>query len=165
MSKVRVDIDTAVIDAQVRAASTEALNVSFLAMSRLVRTKLSQRGTGRFYKVAIGRKNGRNLRAQGYHQASAPGFPPAVNTNRLRASFISDQLGTWKYGYAYIKQAAKRTALNFGSRVFYAPMLEFGTSKMQPRPYLRPSLKVFSGGVERIFAKAFERHFPSRKNP
>jgi HK97 gp10 family phage protein len=162
MSAPKVKIDTEAVKKAMQEAMVEGMNVSFLGLGRLVRGKLSQKGTGRFYRVARGSKSGRNLRAQGYHQASAPGFPPAVNTNRLRASFISDQLGTWKYGYAFIRTSAVRTILNYGSRVFYAPMLEFGTRKMRPRPFLRPSVKAFATVVERIFATAVARKFKPR---
>lgn len=158
MAKAKVNLDLPKIRAALTAANNEAMNVSFLALSRLVRGKLSQRGTGRIYRVSRGARGGRNLRARGFHQASAAGFPPAVNTNRLRASFISDQLGSWKYGYAYIRSGEKKAILNYGSRVTYAPMLEFGTRKMRPRPYLRPTVQVFSKQANRIFAVAYARH-------
>ena len=158
-----VNIDTAKIEATMNAALLEGMNASFLQLSRLVRTKLSQAGTGRIYRIGKGRKSGRNLRAQGFHRASAPGFPPAVNTGRLRASFIADQLGRWKYGYARISKKDKTVILNYGSTVVYAPVLEFGNRRgtLRPRPYLRPSLDSFRKFASRTFEIAVRRHFGS----
>lgn len=62
----------------------------------------------------------------GDHQASAPGEAPADWTGQLVAS------GHTRYN---------RTAL-MGEVVFSAPYalhLEYGTEKMEPRPYLRPA--------------------------
>ena len=160
MAKAKVNIEPKAIKATFDSANLEAMNVSFIALGRLVRTKLSQPGTGRIYRVSRGRGRGaRNLRAAGFHRASAAGFPPAVNTNRLRASFISDQLGQWKYGFARVDQTETKTILNYGSRVTYAPMLEYGTRRMRARPYLRPTVDVFRKQVGRIFGVAYRRWF------
>lgn len=155
-SKRRAEVVAALAE-----ATREGLNVCFLGLSRLVRRKLSQPGTGRIYRVARGKRRGRNLRARGFHRASAPGFPPAVNTNRLRSSFITDYLGEWKYGYAKITEKEGRMWLNYGSRVTYAPVLEYGDrrGRLKARPYLRPTFAVFRKGVERIFATAIRRRF------
>lgn len=65
---------------------------------------------------------------------SAPGSGPAVRTGRLRGS-ITWRLGTDERGlYADI-----------GSAVVYAPYVELGTSRMAPRPYLRPALDAGRG--------------------
>lgn len=62
------------------------------------------------------------------HQASAPGDPPASDTGKLLGSvevlFRNEGL-----------IAEIGTALNYGA------FLEFGTRKMQPRPWLTPALK------------------------
>jgi len=156
-----INIDTAKVEATMNAALLEGMNASFLMISRLVRTKLSQAGTGRIYRIGKGRRGGRNLRAQGFHRASAPGFPPAVNTGRLRASFIADQLGQWKYGFARISRKDKTVVLNFGSRVVYAPVLEYGNRRgtLRARPYLRPSLDSYRKMASSVFSKAISRHF------
>ena len=156
----KVNIETDKIKAAVDDALLEGMNASFLSLSRLIRGKLSQAGTGRVYRVAKGKKTGRNLRARGFHRASAPGYPPAVDTNRLRASWMVD-LGRWRYGYALIEKKQNRTVLRYGSSVVYAPVMEYGSrsGKIKPRPYLRPSVAVFKNHVERLFAVAFQRNF------
>jgi len=46
-----------------------------------------------------------------------------------------------------------------GSVGFVAAFLEFGTSKMSPRPFIRPNYDRFKGGFARQAAAAFQRHF------
>jgi hypothetical protein len=74
---------------------------------------------------------------------------------------MTDQLGSWKYGYAYIKKGDGVAVLNYGSNVVYAPVLEFGDrrGRLKARPYLRPSLQAFTKQMPRIFQTAFKRHF------
>jgi len=72
-------------------------------------------GTGRVYK-----------RGSIIHRASAPGFPPAVDTGRLRASIRPE-----------VKRMGGEIVGIVGSNVAYAPHLEFGTSRMAARPFLK----------------------------
>jgi len=68
----------------------------------------------------------RTGRMYGTHQASAPGEPPANWTGELVAS------GGTRYDRSRL----------VGEVIFSAPYalaLEFGTEKMEPRPYLRPA--------------------------
>ena len=146
-------------------ALVEGMNASSLAASRLVRQTLSQPGTGRIYRIARGRKGGRNLRAQGFHRASAPGRPPAVNTNRLRSSWMVGGVPgfgstiTAAGNRATIYRDGKAVVLEYGSRVEYAPMLEYGTRRMKARPYLKPTLPVLARTIPRLFATAISRRF------
>lgn len=61
---------------------------------------------------------------------SAPGEPPAVDTGRLRASITHR-----------VEMEADEVAGYVGTNVEYAPWLEFGTSKMQPRPFMVPAIE------------------------
>lgn len=73
--------------------------------------------------ILSGPKSGR---IYGEHQASAPGEAPANWTGELVAS------GATRYNRAQL----------YGEVVFTAPYalaLEYGTEKMEPRPYLRPA--------------------------
>lgn len=65
---------------------------------------------------------------EGPNTGSMPGKGPAVRTGRLRASI------TWRIGHDITPYA------DIGSAVLYAPYVELGTSRMDPRPYLRPAL-------------------------
>jgi HK97 gp10 family phage protein len=65
----------------------------------------------------------------GGHQASAPGETPAVDTGLLVNS-INTEL---------VSSSATEAWSQVGTGVVYAEFLEFGTSKMKPRPYMRPA--------------------------
>lgn len=79
---------------------------------------------------------GRIYRRRGVtHQASAPGEPPAVDTGRHINSI------TTEYDQAQLA----------GTVVFrakYAAALEYGTSRMAPRPYARPALANMRDSIE-----------------
>lgn len=131
-----------VIEATIRLGVVKGLGSTQIAASRIIRGTLSRPGTGTLYRVSQGNAKGRNLRARGYHRASLPGNPPAVNTNRLRASWSVERV--WGGGGDSISQVYTQSGvsiLRFGSNVPYAKLLEFGTRRMKKRPYLKPSLK------------------------
>jgi HK97 gp10 family phage protein len=85
-----------------------------LVLERAMKLELSHPGTGRVYK-----------RGGVLHQASAPGEPPAVDTGALRNSIGHEAVGD---------------VLRVGSGLDYSAYLEFGTPKMEPRPFARPAL-------------------------
>jgi len=82
-------------------------------------------GTGRTY-----------TRGNITHTASAPGEPPAVDTGRLRASISFHTYTNY---------------VDVGTNVEYAAPLEFGTSKMAARPFLRPALQRNQREIVRVF--------------
>lgn len=61
------------------------------------------------------------------HRASAPGEPPAPDTGRLRQSLRTE----------YNRELLMGTAI---ASTAYAQALEFGTSRIAPRPFMRPAL-------------------------
>lgn len=63
------------------------------------------------------------------HHPSLPGNPPAPDTGNLRAS-IHYTLGETENG----------CIARIGTDVEYGKHLEFGTSRMAPRPWLKPAL-------------------------
>lgn len=74
-------------------------------------------------------------RMYGSHQASAPGESPARERGFLAASID------------VIPNVPELSAtVNAGAA--YAANLEFGTAKMAPRPYMRPSLEKFRRQIE-----------------
>ena len=78
--------------------------------------------------IMDGQKTGRIYRRRGVeHQASAPGEAPASDTGRLVQSAHSEFDPADLSGEAIWSTD-------------YAEDLEFGTSKMAPRPYARPAL-------------------------
>ena len=64
------------------------------------------------------------------HVASRPGEPPRIDTKNLHESIMTET-------------EAERTSVEtrIGTNVIYGRYLEMGTSKMKPRPWLRPALK------------------------
>jgi HK97 gp10 family phage protein len=79
-------------------------------------------------KIQNGSKSGRiYTRRSVVHQASAPGESPASDTGTLA-----------QYGRTEYKQDELMGAVIFSTA--YASALEYGTRKMEPRPYARPAL-------------------------
>jgi HK97 gp10 family phage protein len=66
-------------------------------------------------------------RTYGKHVASAPGYPPNVDTGTLRASIRASQV--------------KEMVWQVTAGTDYAIPLEFGTPRMQARPFFRPKVE------------------------
>lgn len=74
--------------------------------------------------VAVFRTDGKaNLSPS--HTASAPGEAPATDTGTLAGSIYHEKTG--------------KTQVTIGSRLKYARYLEFGTTKIRPRPAWQPA--------------------------
>lgn len=58
---------------------------------------------------------------------SAPGEPPGIRTGTLRRSITHE-----------VEKTSTGIVGRVGTNVKYAPHLEFGTSKMAARPFIRP---------------------------
>jgi len=91
---------------------------------------LSQPGSGRIYK-----------RGNVSHQASAPGEPPAIDTSDLINSVHVEKEGSLT---ALVVEGAE-----------YSADLEYGTTKMAPRPHLTPAVEKvrpeWSKGLKELF--------------
>jgi HK97 gp10 family phage protein len=75
------------------------------------------------------------------HRSSAPGEPPASDTgylvNNIKRRMDSDKLGG-----------------EVRSRADYSKYLEYGTSKMMPRPYMFPALEKHRGKITQRINRA-----------
>lgn len=111
-----------------------------VVVTNRVKKRLSQRGTGRVYR-----------RGRVFHQASAPGMPPAVDTGRLRSSY------TWRTG-----EDVRGPYVEIGTNVEYAPWLEFGTRYMQARPHLRPAIEELRDEIRALISAGIVREQRSR---
>lgn len=150
------------------------LDIQLIA-SKAIRAQLSKPGMGRVYRISRGRASGRNLRARGFHRASAPNQPPAVNTGRLRQSWaIGGDVGR-KFGKKAKSSTQELAALTqdvtfnsasftYGSNLKYARMLEYGTRRMRPRQYVRPVFTVLSRRALAILKSAISRGFSGGGN-
>ncbi len=142
-----------------------------LVASKRIRAALSKPGTGRLYRVSRGRANGRNLRARGWHRASAPGQAPAANTGRLRQSWAIGMVSAdQKFGIGKRKTTQDLASLTaevtpnsvsftYGSNLKYARVLEYGSRRMRSRPYVRPVFGALSKQALGIVKNAIARGF------
>jgi hypothetical protein len=92
-----------------------------------------------------------NFRSVGFHVASYPGMPPAVDTGTLRNS--------WQAGFnspAVAPYGTSAIRMRVGSGVKYAAFLERGTRRMRPRPYLRPVVDGFRDRAGPIVERAVD---------
>src|SRR3974390_2892724 len=101
----------------------------------MIRLMLSSPHTGRVY----------NRR----HQASSPREPPAPDTGRLIGSITTPF-----------------DPVNLTGRVVvgakYGLYLEFGTQRMQPRPFMRPALANMQGEITRVITEEIQRGLQHR---
>ena len=136
-----------------------------LIMSKRLRDGLSKPGSGRKYRIAKGKKRGRNLRAQGFHIASAPGEPPAASSGNLRSSWVIKPIT--RYGtqqddtqFMTLEKVGKHNVFfRFGSKLEYARALEYGNPRgnLLPRPYVKPMLDEVMPRVQQIMAAKMKR--------
>ena len=76
--------------------------------------------------ITTGSKSGKSYTRNGMsHQSSAPGQPPANDTGELVDSMVVEK----RKNYSLLKINAD-----------YAGYLEYGTSKMRPRPFIFPAI-------------------------
>lgn len=92
------------------------------------------------------------------HVASAAGEPPALDTGRLRAS-IQFEIEEGARSKKSLTVGSVRSKGTGGTLVEYGDYLEFGTSKMAPRPWVSVIIARYSGdaGRERLMMDAW-RH-------
>lgn len=175
------------INAKLRAAVLEGVNAYLLVVSRAMRETLSKPGGGMLYRVAKGRKNGRNMRERGFHRASRAGQPPAADTGMLRRSW---QIGTGQLpggtggasvtgskdsGVTSLRRkrsvpAEARKALltplhtdrvigyRYGSALRYA-RIDRGWGNVKPRPYIAPTMDMVRDLFQPTMARALQRRF------
>jgi len=76
------------------------------------------------------------------HTASAPGQPPATDTGFL-VSNVSTK----------VKTQGKKVIGQIVSSAPYSVHLEFGTTKMRPRPFMQPALQKNKRKIQKIFGE------------
>ncbi len=108
--------------AERRRAQQDGLEAGIRVVETHVKVNLSQQGSGEIYR-----------RGNVEHQASAPGEPPAVDTGNLRSSVMVDDVTP--------------TQATLGVHSDYGEYLEFGTSRMEARPYVRPAIDEHEGEI------------------
>lgn len=110
---------TGEIQAQLRSAQSDIVRQTAMEILTEVRRSMNEPKHGRIYIYG------------GYvHQASAPGEAPATDTGGLWASY-----------QVYIEETSDGTIGIVGSDNPNAANLEYGTSKIAPRPALVPAVE------------------------
>ena len=132
-------------------ANIEAMETVVFLVEGAVKKYMSKAGTGRTYKKK--RKSGK-----GYilHRASIAGQPPAPNWGHLRASMTgtAEVKGMHLKGFVGSDLEKLAAKVDAGTDLEYGYYLEMGTKNMQPRPFLRPTLRKLSDKILKIFQKA-----------
>lgn len=91
--------------------------------------------------IMDGEKTGRIYTRRGVeHQASAPGEPPASDIGNLANSIT-------------LEPELARLAVVVRAGADYAAALEYGTQKMEPRPFMRPALAKNLHRLETVIAR------------
>lgn len=80
------------------------------------------------------------------HHPSMPGNPPAVDTGNLRNSIRYEVHDEGKEVYGIVGSTQKDPD--------YAVYTEYGTTKMAPRPWLRPAMKKNNEWIRKSIANA-----------
>ena len=112
------------------------LKIGF-SIERDIKLSMQEKGSGKVYWKGKYRDI--------MHQASAAGETPAVDTGRLRASITTAWPGGRSQGGKDAIESPpkefRRFVVRVGTNVEYGVYLELGTSKLAPRPFLRPALE------------------------
>lgn len=121
-----------------RAGIGTALAVSVVQLDAYAKQKIQGGGrSGQVYR-----------RRTVTHQSSAPGEFPKSDTGQLVASL-------------YFRVAADKLSAFFGTKLNYGTYLEYGTSRMRARPWLRPTLKAneqsIAGRIKQAVSDALKK--------
>lgn len=92
------------------------------------------------------------------HHPSLPGNPPAPDTDRLRGSINYEIHDSGKEVYGIVGSTLKAEEGD-NSYENYAVYTEYGTSRMAPRPWLRPTMLKDNDFIRTEIAKAVRRTF------
>ena len=135
--RVEIKVDMKALEDLSRAVSSgkahDRINKGVQAGAFLIRSTAQR-------KILSGPKTGRMY---GKHRASAPGQSPASDTGRLVQGIV-------------VEPADEPLAFDVKSLADYAGFLEYGTSRMAPRPYLEPSAKEQADNVAKLTLDALE---------
>ena len=126
--------------AQIRQAVAEEISAAVFASAQQIRTEAIK-------SIQDGEKTGRVYKRRSVtHRASAPGEAPASDTGRLVNSI-----------QAYNSGGGEAFTVAGRGTVGYAAMLEFGTSKMAPRPFMLPALEKSKAWITARLQDALRR--------
>ncbi|CAN5263124.1 hypothetical protein BH10PLA2_BH10PLA2_00640 [soil metagenome] len=124
----------------IKAAVQDEINKALFASAQQVRTEAIK-------SIQDGQKSGRIYKRRSVvHRASAPGQAPASDTGRLANSIT-----------AYPAQNGESMTVAGRGTALYAPLLEFGTSRIAPRPFMLPALEKSKAWITARLQDAMRR--------
>lgn len=131
--KASLKLDRRIAEKIAAAASARACAAIALNLVAAIKLMLSRPGQGEMYPYGYSKE-------KKWRQASAPRDPPAVDTGRLRNSIISvpGSDASMLVGPSIEAKATQGDSRGATAMVDYAMWLEFGTEKMEARPFMRP---------------------------
>ena len=123
------------LPANARAGIGKAIAISLLELDGDAKRRISTGArSGRVYKRGKSRT----------HQASAAGEYPKSDTGQLVSSL-------------FFRQAADKLSGFFGTRLNYGRYLEYGTTRMSARSWLRPTFRRLEAGIKARVREAVKR--------
>lgn len=129
MSNVRHNFDArAIVSAIVRGVDLGTQDI-VLTVQNNIKVSISGEGSGVRYPGSLRR-------------SSRPGEPPAKQRGHLSRS--------WQSGRPSRIAQGRRVGWRVGSNLPYARILEFGSSRIRERPYVRPALAAIAPQAGRI---------------
>lgn len=135
--KLEINIDMKEIEELAKSMDSgrvhDAINKGVQAGAFLLRSTAQR-------KILSGPKTGR---VYGKHRASAPGQAPASDTGRLVQGIV-------------VEPGDEPLSFDVKSLADYAGFLEYGTSRMAPRPYLEPSAREQADNIAKLIKDALE---------
>lgn len=123
---IKVELDKEAFREIITGAAHRVIADVIDDLKRLIIQSFGRAKTGRFYKLS--------KPASGTYRASAPGQAPGIKSGRLFRS-LKESFPTPLTGELLVDTP-------------YARFLEYGTSRMAPRPFVRPAIE----GVKQRFA-------------
>lgn len=140
MSKIRIKVSRKEVYRRVQSGYVEKTKKAIQQSAIMVHATAVQSITG-------GNKSGETYQLYNprrIHTASAPGEAPAADTGYLHSNIIFDI-------------DADGLGASIESRADYSAALEFGTSKMQARPFLQPAVEENRPKIKRLMRQTIRR--------
>lgn len=138
---------------QIITAGSDPLEAAGEVIVDVMRDELRQPGEGQIYEYEFRMIGGRPVPIKSLprepHQASAPGDPPASDTETLVNAL----------GYEVISK--NRIGLGVTQEGYYWKYLEDGTRFVDPRPFVGPAIDEAKKGAAREFHREANEHVKS----
>ena len=112
--------------------------------NEMLRSMKEEQKSGRMYPI----KPKGQQKSVRYYRASAPGEAPAVRSGNLQNSIHTEYDDKGLTAYVGVLELAK---------VDYAAYLEYGTRKMEPRPFIEPALEKNKDQIAKKINDAVDR--------